>query len=202
MSLGFVLLSGLAGAGAGWLVSRIVDRFTVPDVRASLLTVPACAITTALLSLKFGMPVPTFFVYSGLSLVLVGVTVFDIRKQMIPHIVTVPGTTAGLLAGTFLLPFGFTGSVLGLLVGGGILLAATIFEAIRKKEIGGGDWKYAAMIGSFVGPQKIIVALVLTGVFGAIGAVALQAAGSRTKPQALGPWLSAGALVSILIGNA
>jgi leader peptidase (prepilin peptidase) / N-methyltransferase len=201
LSFGLPLLSALAGAGAGWLVSRIVDRFTAPDVRASLLPVPASAIAVSLLAIKFGVPGPHLFVYSGLALVLVGVTVFDIRRQMIPHVVTIPGMIGGLLASTFLLPAGFTESILGLLLGGGILLAATIFETLRKKEIGGGDWKYAAMIGSFIGWQKIIVALVFTGIFGIVGAIALHAAGTHTKPQALGPWLSAGALASILIGN-
>ena len=201
MSVVLPMLAALAGAGAGWLVSRIVNRFTAPDVRASLLPAPACAIAFASFSMKFGAPAAPLFVYGGLGLVLVGVAVFDIRKQTIPHVVTIPGTIAGVLAGTFLLPMGFTKSVLGLVAGGGILLAATIFEALRKKEIGGGDWKYAAMIGSFIGWQKVIVALVLTGIFGAFGTVALHAAGTRTKPQALGPWLSAGALVSILIGS-
>jgi leader peptidase (prepilin peptidase)/N-methyltransferase len=201
LSVGLLVSSALAGAGAGWLVSRIVDKFTAPDVRASLLPVPASAIAVSLFSLKFGLPGPSLFVYSGLGLVLIGVTVFDIRRQMIPHVVTIPGMIAGLLAGTFVLPLGFTKSALGMLVGGGIILAATAVEALRKKEIGGGDWKYAAMIGSFIGWQKIIVALVLTGIFGVFGAMALQAAGSHTKPQALGPWLSAGAMVSILIGS-
>ena len=79
------------------------------------------------------------------------------------------------------------------------MLAAALVEALRKKEIGGGDWKYAAMIGSFVGPQRIIIALVLTGVFGAVGAIALAVSGRHAKPQALGPWLSAGAVASILL---
>ena len=81
-----------------------------------------------------------------------------------------------------------------------MLIVATLIESLRKKEIGGGDWKFAAMIGSFVGPQQIIVALVFTGVFGLIGGIALTVAGSQRKPQALGPWLSAGAVASILLG--
>jgi leader peptidase (prepilin peptidase)/N-methyltransferase len=137
-------------------------------------------------------------VYSGLALILVGVTVFDIRKQQIPHMVTVPGTIAGLVIGTFVLPLGFMESALGMVVGGGVLLISTIVEALRKKEIGGGDWKYAAMIGSFIGWQRIIVALVFTGFFGFIGALVLRASGTEGKPQALGPWLSAGAMASIL----
>jgi leader peptidase (prepilin peptidase) / N-methyltransferase len=196
------LLFALAGAGAGWLVSRIVNRFTRPDLRAGLLPIPASAIISTLFAVKFGVPGPLLFVYSGLGLVLVGVAVFDIRKQMIPHIVTIPGLIAGLFAGTYILPHGFIESLKGMLVGGGILLAATLFEALRKKEIGGGDWKYAAMIGSFIGLQNVILALVLAGIFGVFGAIALHFAGAQTKPQALGPWLSAGALVSMLIGKA
>ena len=87
---------------------------------------------------------------------------------------------------------------LGMLTG--VLMAATIVEALRKKEIGGGDWKYAAMIGSFIGPQRIALALVLTGVFGVLGGTALAISGVHTRGHALGPWLTAGAVASILLG--
>jgi leader peptidase (prepilin peptidase)/N-methyltransferase len=158
------------------------------------------AASVVLLSLKFGTPGSLLFVHSGLVLVLIAVTVFDLRTHKIPHIITIPGIIAGLILGSLVLPLGFVESLLGLLVGGGVLLAATLIESLRKKEIGGGDWKFAAMIGSFVGPQKIIVALVLTGLFGLMGGIALAVTGRQRKPQALGPWLSAGAVASILLG--
>src|SRR5882762_6103210 len=116
----------------------------------------------------------------------------------IPHIVTIPGMITGLILGSFVLPLGVGRSVTGFLVGGGVLMAATIVEALRKKEIGGGDWKYAAMIGSFIGPQSIGVALVFTGILGIVGGIVLAVAGVHGRPQALGPWLSAGAVASIL----
>src|SRR2546422_5899031 len=50
----------------------------------------------------------------------------------------------------------------------GVLMAATIVEALRKKVIGGRDCKYAAMIGSFIGPQSIVLALVFTGILGVV----------------------------------
>ena len=49
-------------------------------------------------------------------------------------------------------------------------------------------------------PQRIVVALVLTGVFGAVGAIALALSGGQARPRALGPWLSVGAVASILLG--
>jgi leader peptidase (prepilin peptidase)/N-methyltransferase len=160
---------------------------------ASILVVGAMA-------LKFGLGTVSFLVYSGLGLVFVGVTAIDIRRHEIPHIVTIPGTALGLILGTFVLPIGFVESLLGLVAGAGVLLAATLFEMMRNKEIGGGDWKYAAMIGTFIGWQRVVIAFVLMGFFGAAGSVVLHAMGKANRPQALGPWLSAGALASILIG--
>lgn len=201
MSIALASVSGVAGAAAGWFVSWIVDRTTmVKGTTAAVLTILGSAVLIAALSLKFQTAGVRLYVYSGLVLVLIGVTVFDIRKHTIPHAVTVPGTVAGLILGSLVLPLGIRESVLGLLLGGGVLLAATFVETIRKKEIGGGDWKYAAMIGSFIGPQRIVVALVLTGIFGVLGAIVLAVTGNHARPQALGPWLSAGAVASILLG--
>ena len=216
------------GAIAGWLVFKLVDwcspvgavgeaqarqRAASSDDRPGAhraplqkgpvqekLTITAGAILVTAVALKYGGPSTLLFVYGALMLVLMGVTLFDVRRHEIPHIVTLPGMAAGLLLGTFVLPLGFIGSVAGLVVGGGVLLVVTLFEALRKKEIGGGDWKYAAMIGSFIGPQKMVIALVFTGVLGFIGAIALALTGHGGRPQALGPWLGAGAAASILLG--
>jgi leader peptidase (prepilin peptidase)/N-methyltransferase len=196
MTTTFPLLSGIAGAVAGWLVSVILKT----QRREGILATVAAAGLLAALAIKFKEPGPRFYVYGALILVLIGVTLFDIRTQIIPHAVTIPGTIAGLIAGSYVLPLGFRESALGLVVGGVVLLASTLVEKIRKKEIGGGDWKYAAMIGSFIGPQRIVVALILTGVFGAVGAIGLAMSGNHSRPHALGPWLSAGAVASILLG--
>jgi leader peptidase (prepilin peptidase) / N-methyltransferase len=201
LSLAFPLLSAGVGGLAGWAACWIVDRATVVHKRMqAVIASISSALLLAGLSLKYRTPGTVWFVYGALVLVLVGVTVFDIRKHQIPHLITIPGMIAGLLVGSFVLPLGPRQSILGFVVGGGVLLGATIVEAIRKKEIGGGDWKYAAMIGSFIGPQRIIVALILTGVFGVLGAIALGLTGNHARPQALGPWLSAGAVASILLG--
>lgn len=197
------VLSALLGGAAGWVVMKIVNHATPghpgKDLESTLATV-ASAFLLAAMAIRFKTPGIPLLVYSILVLTLVAVTVYDIRTQTIPHMVTIPGTATGLIAGSFILPSGIRESMLGLLIGGGALLLATVFEKIRKKEIGGGDWKYAAMIGSFIGPKHVVVALILTGVFGALGAVVLAISGNQTRPRALGPWLSAGAIVSILLG--
>ena len=205
MIIGLPLLSGLVGAAAGRFVSWIVDRHTPEYARGtkrleSLFSIAASGVLLAALAVRFNGREVQLIVYGAFIVALIGVTLFDIRTRIIPHAVTIPGTIAGLAAGSFLLPLGIRQSMLGLLVGGGVLILATLVETIRKKEIGGGDWKYAAMIGSFIGPQRIVIALVLTGVFGVLGGTALAFAGIHARPQALGPWLSAGAVASILLG--
>lgn len=196
----FPLISGAGGGLSGWAVLKLVDWKTARKTKQSeaIVTITAAALIIATLAIKAGQPAPGWFVYAGLIVVLIGVTLFDIRTKLIPHAVTIPGTVAGLIGGSYILPRGIWDSVLGLIVGGGVLLASTLVEKLRKKEIGGGDWKYAAMIGSFIGPQRVVVALILTGVFGAIGAIALALSGQQTRSLALGPWLSAGAVASIL----
>lgn len=205
MMVSLPLVMGLAGGVAGWFVSWIVDR-TTPLYPArkkrieSIISTVASAVLLAALAARFKEPGTRLFVYAGLILALIGVAVFDIRTQIIPHAVTIPGTIAGLIAGSFVLPSGIRQSMLGLVVGGGVLLFATLFEAIRKREIGGGDWKYAAMIGSFIGPQRIVAALLFTGIFGVLGGIAFAVSGVHGRTRALGPWLSAGAVASILLG--
>ena len=200
MSVFSPVLATVLGAAGGWLtyvlvnlISRNQHKFEKPAaVIASAILFPA-------LGIKIGFNSAALIVYGAFGLVLVGVTLIDFRTQQIPLLITVPGALSGLALGALVLPIGFRSSLIGLAFGGGVLVAATLVEAARNREVGGGDWKYAAMIGAFLGWPGIITALVLTGVFGVAGAILLRRQRLEGNPQALGPWLSAGAAVSLLI---
>ena len=152
MTLPLPLLSGFVGAAAGWLITKLVDHATVHHPRRtkrleSILSITVSALLLAALALRFKESGIRLIVYSGLVLVLVGVTVFDIRTQIIPHVVTIPGSIFGLISGSFILPSGIRESMLGLLLGGGVLLLATLFEAMRKvgqhrAGLGDGDSRF------------------------------------------------------------
>jgi leader peptidase (prepilin peptidase)/N-methyltransferase len=193
------ILFGLIGAAAGVVVHRFVGRFAPGKSRAEfVITIAVSAVLAAGLRLRYDDAGRLFWIYLILGFVLIGTGLFDSRTQTIPHAVTLPGLVAGLLLATFILPVGFAESIVGIAVGGGVLLISTIIEALRKKEIGGGDWKYAAMIGSFIGGQKMVTALIFTGVFGVAASIVIHFSNAQAKPRALGPWLSAGAIASIL----
>ena len=200
MSVLNLVLATTLGAVGGWGTYALVDRFS--RARHTFEN-PAAVIAPALLfpalGIKIGFNSAALLVYGAFGLVLVGVTLIDFRTQQIPLLITLPGALSGLALGAFVLPIGFASSLIGFAFGGGVLIAATLVEAARNREVGGGDWKYAAMIGAFLGWPGIIWALILTGVFGVAGALLLRRQGLDRNPQALGPWLSAGAAVSLLV---
>src|SRR3989338_7890929 len=104
----------------------------------------------------FGLTVKGIL-YLILSLALLTESFIDLKHQIIPDVITLPGIVIGLIASTvfpllhgqdsFL--FGFLRSLGGVLLGGGFLyLAGAVAEWILKKEaMGGGDVKLLAMIG-------------------------------------------------------
>ncbi len=200
MNLAFSLLLGAAGGAAGWVIYCIVDRHSDRFFRhEQTATIGASALVLMGIALRFGSDPALAFTNSAFSLVLIAVTLFDFRTHEIPLWVTLPGTAAALVAGSLVLPLGFRRALSGLAFAAGILIVTTLVEALRHQEVGGGDWKYAAMIGAFLGWPDIVTALVMTGAFGFAGALALKAMGIGDRPIALGPWLSAGAISTLII---
>jgi leader peptidase (prepilin peptidase)/N-methyltransferase len=191
----FALLGGISGLLIHRGIERIEPRRNAVERN---LTIAAAAIVPLLIYLKHQDSGRLAVVYGILSLVLLGTSVFDLRKQVIPHLVTLPAMAAGLVTSTWLLPIGFTDSLIGMFLGAGILLFTTIVEALRHKEVGGGDWKLAAAIGSFLGTQRTVTALIFAALFGLIAGGLLIWRRSASKPAALGPFISAGAIAAML----
>ena len=133
----------------------------------------AAAALFVLFYVAFGLT-PAAFVYLGLSLALLVETVIDLRYQIIPDEITLPGIVLGFLASTMWPGLhdtsvwwsGALASGLGIVAGGGFLYAAgTLAEKILKKEaMGGGDVKLLGFIGAVSepgGPARV-PAMVIT----------------------------------------
>ena len=191
----FALTGGICGLLGHRGIERIAPRGSLDERN---FTIAASAIVPLLIFFKYQASGRLAVAYGILSLVLIGTSVFDLRKQVIPHLVTLPGMAIGLAASTWLLPIGFKNSLIGMLLGAGILLFTTVVEAIRHKDIGGGDWKLAAAIGSFLGARRTVGAMLFAGVFGLIVGSVLIWRRSPSKPSALGPFISAGAIAAML----
>ncbi len=146
----------------------------------------------------------TSVVYAGLVSVFLVVTWIDWDHQIIPDVITLPGIVAGVLCAGLVLPTGWVNSFLGILVGGGVLLVMAWASPFLfgKEGMGGGDIKFLAMVGAFLGWKAALLALMVASVFGAVIGVALLMAKVMEKGQYIpfGPYLAFGAFVALLWG--
>jgi len=90
-------------------------------------------------------------------------------------------------------------SVIGLLLGGGVLYAIALFYFLWRKQegMGGGDIKLLAMIGAFLGWQALPFVIFASSLAGScIGILIMISQGRGTKMRIpFGPFLSIAALV-------
>jgi leader peptidase (prepilin peptidase)/N-methyltransferase len=153
---------------------------------------------------RFGLTWSTI-VYAGLVSVFLVVSWIDWDHKIIPDVITLPGIVVGFLCASFLLPTGWVNSLVGVLVGGGFLLAlAWVSPFLFGKEgIGGGDIKFLAMVGAFLGWQQAILTLMVGSVVGAFVGMVLLATKVLQKGQYIpfGPYLALGGLIAVVWGS-
>lgn len=143
-------------------------------------------------------------VYAVLFSALLVVAGTDLSHKIIPNAVTYPGVVLGLVSGAVLLPLGLLNSLIGLLVGGGILwlLAWASPYLFGKEGMGGGDIKLLAMIGAFLGWKLALMTIMIGSLVGSVVGVSLLAAKviAREEYIPFGPFLVLGAVVSLFFG--
>jgi len=162
------------------------------------------ALFALLLFLKFGLTL-NFFTFFIFTAVLIVITFIDLDHQIIPDILTLPGIPLFFLAAIFIVGLPWREALIGLLIGGGVLLAiALVYEFIAKREgMGGGDIKLLAMIGGFFGWKSLIFILLVSSFTGAVvGITAMIIKGKDMKYAVpFGPFLSAAAIAYIFWGD-
>jgi leader peptidase (prepilin peptidase)/N-methyltransferase len=140
-------------------------------------------------------------VYATLFSALLVITCIDCSHQIIPDRITLPGIMVGFVSASIILPVGWLNSLLGILMGGGLLwLLAWVSPYIFGKEgMGGGDIKFLAMIGAFLGWKPTLLTILVGAVFGSIVGLCLILLQVIRRDQYLpfGPFLALGAVVSM-----
>ncbi len=152
---------------------------------------------------KFGLTWDTV-VYAGLMSVFLVVTWIDWDHKIIPDVITLPGIILGFVCASFLLSTGWMNSLIGILVGGGVLLVLAWASPFLfgKEGMGGGDIKFLAMVGAFLGWKAALLALMLASIVGAVVGIALLLAKVMERGQYIpfGPYLALGSVVAMLWG--
>jgi len=128
----------------------------------------------------------------------------DLEHQILPNVITLPGIVIGLAVSAGLPP-GVMQSVLGALLGGGVLWAiAELYVRLRGIEgMGMGDVKMLGMIGAWLGAPLMALTLVLASFAGALVGVGLMVAGRGDLQRRLpfGTFLAAAAVFASLWGR-
>ena len=147
---------------------------------------------------------PLGFVRIAFGCAMIVLFVIDLQHHILPNVITVTGVPIGL-ALSFVLPPGWKESLIGLLLGGGVLYA--IGEAYYRLRgidgLGMGDVKMLAMIGAFLGWRLTLVTLVIASFMGAVVGMALIVSGRGSMKAALpfGTFLAVGATVAAVGGD-
>ena len=117
----------------------------------------------------FGISVP-FFIYAYFGCSIIILIFVDYYHRLLPAVVTYPAILIGILT-SFINPYiGPKDSLLGVLLGAGILLAVYFFyKFVRKKDgLGEGDIVMLAMVGAFLGWQNVLLVLFLSSLAGSL----------------------------------
>jgi leader peptidase (prepilin peptidase)/N-methyltransferase len=144
------------------------------------------------------------------SMVLVSallvLSLVDLEHQLLPNAITLPGIVLGLAAS--LLPGSAVGPISAAAAAGGGWLAfaavARAYERTRGMEgLGQGDWKMAAMLGAFLGWQKMLLTVLLASVGGTVVGLALIALRGRDMRYALpfGTFLGVAGILVVFLGD-
>jgi len=129
---------------------------------------------------------------------IVPIAFIDVDHRIIPDELSLGGVAAGLLLSVF--PGGdWKGSILGGLLGGGILYATAwgYEKATGGEGMGGGDVKLIAMIGTFLGWKGALFSIFAGSLLGVAGGVIAMRKGGEGLKTAIpfGPCLCAAALL-------
>ena len=153
---------------------------------------------------RFGLQpfVPALWLLVAL---FVTISFIDLDHQIIPDVISLPGIVAGFLC-SFIIPWvDWLDSLLGILLGGGILLLiAWGYEKLTGKEgMGGGDVKLLAMIGAFLGWRAIFPVVFFSSLLGTMVGIPLMLVqrGDGKLAIPFGPFLVAGSLIYLFCGN-
>ncbi len=145
---------------------------------------------------------------------LIAIAVIDLEQRLVPNRAVLYGVAFGLLAAPFWTELGTTRSFLGgaglfgslansMLAAAGAGLFALAVYLISPRSIGGGDVKYAFLLGLLLGYPGILAAGLVTALAGGAWAVYLLTARREIAGYQVpyGVFMSAGAIPALLWGG-
>ncbi|MGX5913202.1 prepilin peptidase [Aliidiomarina sp. Khilg15.8] len=143
--------------------------------------------------------------YSILLWILLILTVIDLQHMLLPDQLTLPLLWLGLLGSLWWLPVSPQDAIVGAVAGYLFLWTLYwVFKLLTGKEgMGYGDFKLLAALGAWLGWQMLPLIIILGSGTGAIlgGLFMLLTRQKQGVPIPFGPFLVAGALIALFVGD-
>ncbi len=168
---------------------------------------------------KFGIHWLTFFRDLPFVALLIAITFIDLDHRLILDEFSLGGLFLGLLTAHWVPGFGLISSVMGAVAGFSFFYGfAWLYERMTGRSgLGGGDVKFLAMLGAFIGIEGVLTTIFISSVAGSIIGITWAKWSNRTSSQAdaqgetsqdvlkvaipYGPFLVIGALYYYLLGD-
>jgi len=187
----------ILGGRCRWCTQRISVRYPLVELLNGLAYV--------FFLWRYELSAP-FVIMSLLSSALIVIIFIDLEFQIIPDMITLPGMVLGLAVSFAPGGIGIVQSALGLVIGGGVLyLIAILGDWLFKKEsMGGGDIKMAAMLGAFLGWEKVVFIFFASALIGLLISIIVMFFSSKVRQSRMipfGPFLAIAAFVAIIYGD-
>ena len=190
------------------VLSYLLLRGRCRDCRSKIpLMYPAVELLSGLFGAfsawRHGLSLEAAWMYAFL-VILLTIACIDWRHQIIPDVLSIGGTVLGIAGAFICLPIEPVDSLVGAVVGSGLLVGiALLYKVIRKVDgLGGGDIKLMAMIGAFLGWQMVFPVLFLASFLGSIyGLHLIRSGGDGKTSVAFGSFLAPAAVVVFFFGR-
>jgi len=161
-------------------------------------------VLTAATVCKFGVSLSSLY-YLLLVYYLIVVSFIDLKTMEVPVRFSYGALLLGLLLSFFVPHHSFKEAVFGASFGAGVILfiIETYYVFTGKEGMGYGDANIMAVVGAFLGWKKVLLTLFLASLIGtAVGiTLILLRRGNREKAIPFGPFIAAGALISLYFGD-
>jgi leader peptidase (prepilin peptidase)/N-methyltransferase len=161
-------------------------------------------VLTGFLAWHFGYTPQAFFAMI-FTWSLICLTMIDFDHQLLPDDITLPLLWLGLACNLFNMFTNIYSSLIGAMLGYGILWVIFIgFKLLTGKEgMGYGDFKLLAMLGAWLGWEALPLIVLLSSLLGAVVGITLIVTGKqdRTNPIPFGPYLALAGWIALIWGH-
>lgn len=141
-----------------------------------------------------------FAVYAIHFFILFAASVIDLEHLILPNSLTCMGIVLGVSFFMLKLDIELPKALMGGFVGFGVL---ALIGVLSRGNMGGGDMKLLAYIGTIVGPVKVLIVLFIAAILGIlfhIPASIIKRENWRKKMIPFGPYLALVGFVAMVVG--